>query len=67
MLRSVVWFVLAALALIAVAAIAVKKEFSLKPIDGEVVTSVWKDGELVFRAVLPRRDSPDPLAGTSQM
>jgi hypothetical protein len=60
MLRPVVRFVLACFLVIAVASVIVKKEFSLHPIDGEVLASMWKDGALVVRVVLPPGQTKNP-------
>jgi hypothetical protein len=59
MLRSVVRFVLGCFVAIGVASLLVKSEFSLHPIDGEALASVWKNGALVERVVLPHGGTRD--------
>jgi hypothetical protein len=59
MLRPVLRFLAAYFFLVAVACRIVKREFSLHPIDGEVIASVWKGGALVMRVVLAREGARD--------
>jgi hypothetical protein len=60
MLRSVVRFVGACFFVILVTCILVVRHFRLRPIDGDAVASVWKDGALVARFVLPHGVTRDP-------
>jgi hypothetical protein len=59
MLRPVLRFLAAYFFLVAVACAIVKREFSLHPIDGEVIASVWKGGALVMRVVLAHEGARD--------
>jgi hypothetical protein len=53
MLRPLARFLAAVSFLVAIACILVKREFSLHPVDGDTIATVWKDGEIVLRVVLP--------------
>jgi len=60
MLRPLLRFLAAYFFLVAVACVIVKREFSLHPVEGEVIASVWKDGALVRRVVLAHEGARDP-------
>jgi hypothetical protein len=60
MLRPVVRFLVAYFLALAVACAVVKGQFSLHPVEGEVIASVWKNGAVALRAVLPSATSRDP-------
>jgi len=60
MLRPILRFLAAYLFLVAVACAIVHREFSLHPIEGDAIASVWKDGALVLRSVLPNAWATDP-------
>jgi len=60
MLRPVVRFLVAYFFALAVACAIVNREFSLHPLQGEVIASVWKNGAVALRVVLPSATSRDP-------